>query len=142
LKNFVTDTAAKTGRGHSTITRDVTRANKVPVLAEIVRTSLDKGDEIDALAKLPAGEQRKLAQRAKAGERVTAKPRKVIAPKDTALVGFTEHVLELQRRIGNHKPKRFSGTAVAPHDLIKLAKFFTELAELKTSGPRPKEVAL
>ena len=36
-------------------------------------TSLDKCDEFDALAKLPADEQHKLAERAKAGERVSAK---------------------------------------------------------------------
>jgi hypothetical protein len=36
-------------------------------------TSLDKGVEIDALAKLPEEEQRALAERAKAGEQVTAR---------------------------------------------------------------------
>jgi len=53
--------------------RDVTRANKVGVLDEIIGTSLDKGSEIDALAKLPQDEQRELADRAKAGEEVTAR---------------------------------------------------------------------
>jgi N6-adenosine-specific RNA methylase IME4/ParB-like chromosome segregation protein Spo0J len=72
---FVKDTSAKTRRGRSTVARDVTRANKVPVLKQIVGTTLDKGDEIDALAKLPEDEQRKLAERAKSGERVSAKVR-------------------------------------------------------------------
>jgi N6-adenosine-specific RNA methylase IME4 len=73
LKPFVTETAKKTGKGRSTVARDVTRANKVKVLADIAGTSLDQGDELDALAKLDANEQRKLAKRAKAGEKVSAK---------------------------------------------------------------------
>jgi N6-adenosine-specific RNA methylase IME4/ParB-like chromosome segregation protein Spo0J len=75
LKAFVKDTAMKTRKGRSTVARDVTRANKVPVLKQIVGTSLDKGDEIDALAKLPEDEQSKLAGRDKAGEKVSAKLR-------------------------------------------------------------------
>jgi hypothetical protein len=43
------------------------------VLSDVVGTSLDQGDELDALAKLPEDEQRKLAERVKSGERVTAK---------------------------------------------------------------------
>ena len=43
------------------------------MLADIVGTSLDEGNEIDALAGLPESEQRRLAQRAKAGEKVTAR---------------------------------------------------------------------
>ena len=70
---FVVDTAKKTGKGRSTIARDVTRAKNIAVLADIVGTSLDEGDELDALAKLPEAEQRKLAERVKAGEKVTAK---------------------------------------------------------------------
>jgi N6-adenosine-specific RNA methylase IME4 len=55
------------------VQRDVTRAKRCVVLKEIVGTALDQGDEIDALAKLPESEQRKLAKRAKAGEKVIAK---------------------------------------------------------------------
>jgi N6-adenosine-specific RNA methylase IME4 len=72
LKAFVADAATKTGKGRSTVARDVTRANKVVVLPEIVGTSLDEGSEIDALAGLPEPEQRRLAKRAKSGEKVTA----------------------------------------------------------------------
>jgi hypothetical protein len=43
------------------------------VLGEIAGTSLDNGSEIDALAKLDEGEQRRLAERAKNGEKVSAK---------------------------------------------------------------------
>jgi hypothetical protein len=42
------------------------------VLPEIIGTSLDKGAEIDALAKLPVEKQRSLAEAAKRGEKVSA----------------------------------------------------------------------
>ena len=75
LKDFVKETATKTGKGRSTVARDVTRGTKVAVLADIVRTSLDEGTELDALAGLSENEQHKLAARAKAGERVSARTR-------------------------------------------------------------------
>jgi hypothetical protein len=110
LKAFVADIAVKTGKGRSTVARDVTRAKKVAVLDDIAGTSLDKGDEIDALGKLPEGEQRKLATAARAGEKVSAKARKPrqkgadtavrtttaevdVDPKDAALREFDGHVL-------------------------------------------------
>jgi hypothetical protein len=74
LKAFVADIAVKTGKGRSTVARDVTRAKKVAVLDDIAGTCLDKGDEIDALGKLPEGERRKLATAARAGEKVSARP--------------------------------------------------------------------
>ncbi len=52
--------------------RDATRAKKVAVLPDIAGTSLDKGAEIDALAKLPVEKQRSLAEAAKRGEQVSA----------------------------------------------------------------------
>jgi N6-adenosine-specific RNA methylase IME4 len=76
LKTFVADTAAKTGKGRSTIAREVTRGNQLSdVLVDVIDTALDRGDELDALAKLPPDEQQKLAERAKAGEKVSAKTR-------------------------------------------------------------------
>jgi hypothetical protein len=54
------------------VERDATRAKRVVVLGEIVDTLLDKGAEIDALAKLPESEQRSIAEAAKRGEQVSA----------------------------------------------------------------------
>jgi hypothetical protein len=73
LKTFAKETAAKTGRSRTAIARDATRGSKIKVLPDIMGTSLDRGDELDALAKLPEKKQRKLADRAKAGEKVSAK---------------------------------------------------------------------
>jgi ParB-like chromosome segregation protein Spo0J len=73
LKDFVRETAAKTGKGRSTVARDITRAHKIIDLPGVVGTSLDEGEEMDTLAKLPESAQRDLIERAKAGEKVTAK---------------------------------------------------------------------
>jgi ParB/RepB/Spo0J family partition protein len=73
--SFVADTASKTGKGRSTVARDITRANKIVDLASTVGTSLDEGDELDALAKLPEDAQRDLIERAVAGEKVSARVR-------------------------------------------------------------------
>jgi N6-adenosine-specific RNA methylase IME4 len=75
LKRFTRDTASKTGKSERSIQRNVARAKRVDVLKEIVGTSLDKGDEIDALAKLPESEQRELANLAGEGRKVSAKTR-------------------------------------------------------------------
>jgi ParB-like chromosome segregation protein Spo0J len=71
-ERFTKDTARKSNRPERTIQRDATRAQRVQVLPDIVGTLLDSGAEIDALAKLPAAEQRSLAKSAKRGEKVSA----------------------------------------------------------------------
>jgi len=73
VERFTKEAAKRTGKSERTVQREAERASKVAVLSDIVRTSLDEGDELDALAKLPEAEQRKLARRAKAGEKVTAR---------------------------------------------------------------------
>jgi ParB/RepB/Spo0J family partition protein len=70
---FTKETAKKTRRSERQVQRDASRAKNVVVLTDIAGTTLDKGDEIDALAKLPEDEQRKLASAAKTGMKVSAK---------------------------------------------------------------------
>jgi N6-adenosine-specific RNA methylase IME4 len=69
---FADDTAKKTGKSKRNVQRDSTRGNKVMVLASIVGTCLDQGKQLDALGKLSNEEQRDLADRAVAGEKVSA----------------------------------------------------------------------
>jgi hypothetical protein len=90
--------AKKTGQSERKVQRDVTRANKVVVLPDIVGTSLDKGDEIDALAKLPPDEQRKLAEQVKSGGRVSAKTPTPPTPPSPASASEAEHRLESAAR--------------------------------------------
>src|SRR5262249_31858740 len=82
LKSFDKETAAKTGKSARTVRLDVRRGEAcAAVLPDVIGTCLDQGDELDALAGLPEEEQRKLAERAKAGEKVSARTRvKQVAP--------------------------------------------------------------
>ncbi|CAL8981561.1 Chromosome-partitioning protein Spo0J [Rhodoplanes serenus] len=70
--------ASATGQASSTIRRDCTRGEALggAALAKVARTSLDKGEELDALAKLrktDAARAAELIDRAAAGEKVSAK---------------------------------------------------------------------
>jgi len=69
---FTEDTAAKTGRSRRSIERDAARAEAIPELDRVVDTSLDKGEELDALSRLPTDAQHALIERAAAGEPVSA----------------------------------------------------------------------
>jgi ParB-like chromosome segregation protein Spo0J len=79
VKRFTEDTAEKTGRSERSVQRDAARGEALSpdVLDKVKGTVLDKGTELDALARLPEDEQRALAERAKAGEQVSAKVAKV-----------------------------------------------------------------
>ena len=73
VDRYTADAAKKTGKSERSIQREAARGAAIPDVAALAGTSLDKGDELDALARLPADEQHKLAERAKAGEKVSAK---------------------------------------------------------------------
>jgi N6-adenosine-specific RNA methylase IME4 len=72
-KAFVDEAAAKTCRGRTTVAREAQRSAKIPSLDQVVGTSLDQGDELDALAKLPVEAQAPLIAQARTGKRVSAK---------------------------------------------------------------------
>jgi len=73
---YTKDTAKKTGDSERTIQRNVKRGNDIPNVTELAGTSLDQGDELDALAKLKdvaPDLQADLIERAKNGQHVSAK---------------------------------------------------------------------
>lgn len=72
-ERFTADTAAKTGTSERKVQLDASRGEKIDNLAKVVGTSLDKGEELDALAKLPKPKQEELIDRAAKGEKVSAK---------------------------------------------------------------------
>jgi N6-adenosine-specific RNA methylase IME4 len=86
---FIDYTATKTGKGRSTVARDVTRGKNIPRIGEIFGMSLDSWDELDALAKLPVERQEAIIDKAKAGEKVSAKneAKKVIRKEREAKLG-------------------------------------------------------
>ena len=65
--------AQQTGRSAQSIERGSLWAASIPRLSEIVGTSLDKGVEMEALAKLPPEQQDALIDRAVAGDAVSVK---------------------------------------------------------------------
>src|SRR5262249_55551949 len=88
-ERFTKDVAKKTDQSERKVRRDATRAKNVKVLDQIAGTCLDEGVQLDALAKLSPDEQQKLADQAKAGERVNAKAhvKKVIRAKRELALG-------------------------------------------------------
>jgi len=96
---FTKETARKTGQSERTIQRDVQRAEACAgVINDVVGTSLDKGDELDALAELPADEQRKLVERAKTGAKVSAKTRVKQIARDSRERGLAAKQLALPEK--------------------------------------------
>ena len=75
-KGFAASTATVSNESKSQVNRHLARADALgeDELQRIVGTSLDKGTELDALAKLPAAERKALIDRAVAGGKVSAKP--------------------------------------------------------------------
>ena len=74
VKAFAASTAAATGITKRDINRHLSRAEALgDTLDRITGTSLDKGVELDALAKLPEPEREVLVSRAQAGEAVSAR---------------------------------------------------------------------
>lgn len=72
--SFASATAAATGKTERTVERVAARGRALGgALKDIAGTSLDKGAELDALAKLPRGERDALVERAKGGEAVSAR---------------------------------------------------------------------
>ena len=76
--SFTAATAKATGKDTRSIERAASRGKTLGEhLEAIVGTSLDKGVELDALAKLSASERQGLIERAVAGEVVSARPLRV-----------------------------------------------------------------
>jgi hypothetical protein len=143
LAAFAQATAKATGQSRRKVERDATRAKQTrKVLEDVVGTSLDKGDQLDALGKLPESEQEALASAAKAGEKVSAKQHvkkigcddKAVISRDIALREFNEKILRLVQLTRGHEPQRFVKTTVPFSVLSQLGRFLTEIAAV--SGAR------
>jgi|GEM_PF-6439735 len=102
-KGFASETAEVSGESKASVNRHVARAEALgDDINEVVGTSLDKGVELDALAKKPEPERKELIERAKAGEKVSARDS---APKPTngegdALVSWLECTARLAEKLG------------------------------------------
>ena len=73
-KAFAADTAAVSGESKRDVNRHLARAEAIgDDIERVAGTSLDKGVELDALAKMPEPERKELIDRAEAGEKVSAR---------------------------------------------------------------------
>lgn len=74
-KRYTQDAAEKSGHSERTVRQDVQRGEALgdDVLAKVARTSLDKGEELDALAKLTPEKRGALVEKAAQGLDVSAK---------------------------------------------------------------------
>lgn len=70
---FTADASEKTGIAERVIQRDATRGERIYDLDKVIGTSLDKGVELDALARLDEDEQRTLIRKAATGESISAR---------------------------------------------------------------------
>lgn len=77
---FTADVAEKTGIPERSVQRDAMRGERIVDLDKVIGTSLDKGVELDALAKLDEAEQRNLIKRAASGESISARSMANIKP--------------------------------------------------------------
>lgn len=74
-ERFTKSTAEATGKSERAVQRDAQRGEVVgaDILQRVIGTSLDKGEEIDALAKLSPEKREEVISKAEAGDRVSAK---------------------------------------------------------------------
>jgi ParB/RepB/Spo0J family partition protein len=121
--------AKETGRSAASVGRSGTRVKKVKRIADVVGTSLDKGVEIDALARLSPSEQAALIDKALAGEQVSARGKKQppSAPPPTAVRKITtaedvlaEAALGIKRK---SLPKHQSSAGLAEKSAALRAKY-------------------
>jgi N6-adenosine-specific RNA methylase IME4 len=94
-ERYTKDTAEKTGASERTVQRHVERGTSIPNVSELAGTCLDQGAELDALARLKdvaPDRQANLIERAKSGEKVSAKTeiKKVKRAKREAELGHAQ----------------------------------------------------
>ena len=101
-KRFTEDAAEKSGQSERTIRQDVMRGEAVgsDTLQRVIGTTLDKGEEIDALAKLSPEKREEVIAKAEAGEKVSAS----LAVKQERRADREEVLADKQRSLPN---KRF-----------------------------------
>jgi hypothetical protein len=115
---FAKASAEATGIAESTIHRDIARAEQLgdDTLARVAGTSLDKGVELDALAKLPPEQRAAVVERAAAGEKVSARPAKDTAPPAPGAAPAAAPALAVDNVVGRHEL-----------DLRRLRKLWSEV---------------
>jgi hypothetical protein len=98
--SFQTAMTKATRRGKSSIKGDSTRAKEIPGIDQLAGTSLDQGDELDALAKPPPEQQADLIARALAGEQLSAKGAAKKHQRDTKMTKLVDASKQASEKLG------------------------------------------
>jgi N6-adenosine-specific RNA methylase IME4 len=103
-RSFTEDTATKTAKSRSSVEKSARRGARIPNVADLASTSLDKGDELDALADedMPEPKRDELVQQAKAGRKVSAKAALKQAKRARREVELGEKIRQDALRLGTH----------------------------------------
>lgn len=148
-KEFAAETASISGETKQSINRRVAIADALgDDLDKVVGTSLDKGVELAALAKLPEAQRAPLIERAQAGEKVTARTEKTTdsapAPDSTTIDTFASvmgrALTDMRRIMGCSSNQQMAQKLVAavrqasPAQLIALDLVLSDLMELGGVG--------
>lgn len=114
-KGFVREVQERTGKAKRTTQEAISRASRIENVAALTGTSLDKGVELDALAKLPPEEQKPLIERAKAGESVTARISRTI--EYTATQNALQALGRAWADANDEARQRFIDETIAPYQV-------------------------
>lgn len=100
-QGFAAATAAATGQSKATTNRAIARAEALgdEALTKVAHTSLDKGVELDALAKMDEPERSVLIERAVSGEQVSARQTVAQANKSTVLADLSASIRKALRGV-------------------------------------------
>jgi ParB family transcriptional regulator, chromosome partitioning protein len=125
-KRYTEEIAKKLGRSERSVQRVVKRGTDIPNVAALAGTSLDRGVELDALAKLSREEQHPIIERAKAGETVSVKQHAIAAEQSTPL----ERILSLLPELTLSERQQLGLVAlVESMDAKERERFISELNE-------------
>jgi hypothetical protein len=124
--SYAKDAAKKTRTSERSVRRDVRRGRAVVDVTRVAGTSLDKGEELDALSKLPKATQDELIKQAQGGQKVSARKKALeLAPPKAdadAVARLVMAVDDLKARIDKELP----GLGKAAR--VRIAKKLTRMA--------------
>jgi hypothetical protein len=119
VARFSTATAKAAGKSERNVQRAALRGKKLgeEALGKIKGTSLDKGNELDALVALPKERREELVERAAAGENVTATRKKVISDFPNAVDGVLAKSPSIVPTSGDNQPAEPEGEKLDISDI-------------------------
>jgi hypothetical protein len=145
VDRFTKDTAKKSGKSERAIQLAARHGKAIGAdnLAKITGTSLDKGVELDALAKLPESERAPLIERAAAGEKVSARAQERRGLTQAAVDGVSAALARIQKEDvadpENYRAAFFLHTELARSVAYRCQSLITKVAEFSVTNDIARE---